>query len=210
MRETVTRPRYAPGPTRGDERRAALLKALDELLETRPLAELGIADITRAAGVTRSAFYFYFPSKGAAVAALLADFDIEMMAAAAAWYDGGPGTPLERLRGGFEASVSRWRTRAGLMVAMRDAVGADATVRDLWERWVDGFVERAAERIAEDRASGLARESVDAHALATALVGAAFSAMERDVRAIHAGASPSDHVAPALIEIWHRAIYEDG
>ena len=68
-----------PGPKSGDERRTALLTALEDLLESRPLAQIGVADISRAAGVTRSAFYFYFPSKAAAVAALLADFHEQML-----------------------------------------------------------------------------------------------------------------------------------
>jgi len=183
--------------------------ALEELLEARRLSDIGVGDITAAAGVTRSAFYFYFSTKAAAVAALLADFYEELMLAAADWYEGTTGSPLDRLSAGFEASVTAWRARAGLMVAMLDAVGTDPDVRELWHRWVEGFVDRAAGRISEDRAAGLARESVDAHALATVLVGAAFHAMEHDVRAIHRGESPSDLIAPALIDIWHRAIYKD-
>jgi AcrR family transcriptional regulator len=186
-----------------------LLTALEGLLAERSLAEIGIADITRAAGVTRSAFYFYFPSKAAAVAALLADFYEEMVGAASEWYDGSTGSALQRLRAGFEASVVAWRARTELMVAMLDAIGSDAEARDVWQRWIDAFVDRAAARIDEDRAAGLARQSVDAGALATALVGAVFHMMERDVRAIRAGAAPSDLVVPALTDIWHRAIYKD-
>jgi AcrR family transcriptional regulator len=142
--QTQARPRYVPGPRRGDQRRAALLSALDQLLATRPLAEIAIADITRAAGVTRSAFYFYFATKGAAVAALLSDFQAEMQQAAAAWYEGGPGTPLERTQAGFTASIELWRDRGSLLVALLDAIGTDPEVREIWETWTQGFVERIA------------------------------------------------------------------
>jgi AcrR family transcriptional regulator len=207
MSTTPDRLRHVPGPKAGDRRRAALLDALEELLETHALAEIGVADITRAAGVTRSGFYFYFPSKAAAVAALLADFYEEMLGAAAEWYEGGSAPPRDRLRTGMEASVAHWRERDALMVAMLDAVGTGTEVREIWHEWIDGFVGRVAGRIEEDRAAGLARDSVDAHALATALVGAVFHAMERDVRAIRAGEPPSDLVAPALTDVWQRAIY---
>jgi AcrR family transcriptional regulator len=203
----ATRARHVSGPKRGDVSRTALLGALDELLATKPLAEIGIADITRTAGLTRSAFYFYFPSKAAAVAALLADFYEEMLDAAEEWYEGGPGSPGERLRAGFEASVSLWRERAGLMVAMLDAVGTDADVRAIWTEWVDGFVGRVAARIAEERAAGVSTGVIAPPALAAVLVGAAFAAMERDVRAIRAGRSPSDGVTEALVGVWQRSLY---
>jgi len=210
MPESRSRRRYIPGPRRGDERRAALLEALDELLETRALADVGIADITRTAGVTRSAFYFYFPTKAAAVAALLADFYDDMTLAAADWYDDNDDPPLDRLRAGFEASVRTWRARSSLMVAMLDALPSDPEVRELWDGWVDGFVERVAERIDQERGAGIARQSIEGRVLAPPLVGAVFHVMERDVRSIRAGKPPADHVAPALTEIWHRTIYPAG
>ena len=208
MPTTRKRPRHVPGPKPGDERRAALLAALEALLAQRALADIGIADISRAAGVTRSAFYFYFPSKAAAVAALLAGFYDEMIGAGSDWYEASAGSALQRLRGAFEASVVAWRSRAGLMVAMLDAIGSDTEARRMWQQWIDAFVDRVAARIDEDRAAGIARKSVDTHALATALVGAVFHMMERDVRAIHAGEAPPDLVV-ALTDIWHRAIYKD-
>ena len=55
---------------RGEHRRAALLHALEAQLQERALADISVASITREAGVARSAFYFYFPSKNAAVAEL--------------------------------------------------------------------------------------------------------------------------------------------
>ena len=50
----------APGATKGDERRTALLEDLDAYLQTHTLDAINIADISRRAGVTRSAFYFFF------------------------------------------------------------------------------------------------------------------------------------------------------
>jgi AcrR family transcriptional regulator len=185
-----------------------LLSALNQLLSTRSLVEIGIADIARAAGVTRSAFYFYFPTKAAAVAALLEDFYEEMQEAAVDWYEGSAGTPLERLRTGFEASIELWRARSALLVAMLDAVGTGSEVRVIWDSWIKGFVDRIADRITEERKAGLVRGSADPRALATVLMGAALHTMERDVRAIAAGEPPNDALATALVEAWHRTIYQ--
>lgn len=56
---------------RGDHARAAILTALRALLEQDPISEISVQAITRQAGVTRTAFYFYFDSKYSALAELL-------------------------------------------------------------------------------------------------------------------------------------------
>ena len=58
-------------PQRSDYRREAILDALDTWLQESNLDAINIAEISKQAGVTRSAFYFYFENKGAAVAALM-------------------------------------------------------------------------------------------------------------------------------------------
>ena len=58
-------------PQKSDLRRNAILESLDHHLREVGLDGINIADVTRRAGVTRSAFYFYFENKAAAVAALL-------------------------------------------------------------------------------------------------------------------------------------------
>src|SRR5690606_7999010 len=66
-------PGATPASSRADARRTALLHALDDLLREAVLDDIKIADISSRAGVTRSAFYFYFDSKAAAVAALMSE-----------------------------------------------------------------------------------------------------------------------------------------
>jgi TetR/AcrR family transcriptional regulator, ethionamide resistance regulator len=208
MNATPGRARYKPGPRVGDQRRAALLAALEQLLTTRPLAQIAIGDITRDAGLSRSSFYFYFPTKGAAVGALLADFQAEMQKAAVSWYDGGPGTPLERTQAGLSATLELWRSHGRLLVALLDATGTDPELREIWDAWNQGFIQRVADRIVQDRNTGLARGTADPHALATALLGASIFTVEQDLRAILAGQDPSDTILTALVELWHRTLYQ--
>ena len=202
------RARYVPRPSRGDQRRTQLLDALAQLLGGRPLAEIGIADITRAAGVTRSAFYFYFPTKAAAVAALFADFGDDVRQAGAPWYQGGSGTPLQRIQLTVQASIQLWRNQASLIVAMLDGIATDPEARAIWETWTQGFIDQIATRILNDRNDHLSRSTSDPQALATILMGATLYGMERDVRAIVAGQPPSPSMANALIEVWNRTLYE--
>jgi TetR/AcrR family transcriptional regulator, ethionamide resistance regulator len=209
MTSTSPRRSHEPGPKPGDRRRAALLEGLEQLLQTHSLNQIGVADISGAAAVTRSAFYFYFPTKAAAVAALLTDVFDEMIEAASEWYEGSSEPAAARLRSGMQASVARWREHAALMVAMLDAAGADADTRQLWQQWIDRFADRVAARIEADRAAGVAHQDVDTQLLATVLVDAVFQAMERDVRAIRSGHRPVAGLDDALTVIWHRAIYLD-
>ncbi|MGB0190940.1 MAG: TetR family transcriptional regulator, partial [Nocardioides sp.] len=80
-----------------DQRRAALLESLDTLL----LDEINIADISRRAGLTRSAFYFYFESKHLAVAALMEQVYVGALAATKRLADPAL-APEERVRGMVE------------------------------------------------------------------------------------------------------------
>lgn len=187
-----------------------LLAALEDLLTERPLSEVGIADITQAAGVTRSGFYFYFSSKGAAVAALLEDFRRAMEQAGAAWYEGDGSRPRDRVERTVHASADLWRAHAHLLVAMLDASLADAEAREIWSEWTAGFVERISARISADHAAGLVRTDADPTALATILMGATLHAMEHDVRQVTLGQEPSEAITHALIELWHRTLYARG
>lgn len=203
--KTTTR-RYQARPSDGDLRRAQLLRALEELLETRALDEISVAHITEAAGVSRPAFYFYFPTKAAAVSALIGDM-YEGIFEIATWFDDHDGDPLDQLREGIERTAAIWRQRPGLMVAMLDAVGTDTEVRTIWNGWIAEFEARTTTRLEADRARGLTHFAVEPATLATVLVGAIFRAMETDVRNLHAGGTAPPDLVTAIYEIWRRAVY---
>jgi len=59
--------------SRGDRQRAAIVAAVRELLEERSFADLSVSTISERAGVARSGFYFYFDSKYAVLAVILAE-----------------------------------------------------------------------------------------------------------------------------------------
>ena len=59
--------------SRGDRQRDAIIAAVRELLQERSFADLSVSTISERAGVARSGFYFYFDSKYAVLAVILAD-----------------------------------------------------------------------------------------------------------------------------------------
>lgn len=49
------------------ETKLAILAAFDELCKTRPFSRLGVADMTKATGISRSRFYYHFKDRNDAV-----------------------------------------------------------------------------------------------------------------------------------------------
>ncbi|OBK86210.1 TetR/AcrR family transcriptional regulator [Mycolicibacter sinensis] len=58
---------------RGDRNREAIVVAVRELLQERSFADLSVSTISERAGIARSGFYFYFDSKYAVLAVILAE-----------------------------------------------------------------------------------------------------------------------------------------
>ena len=69
----------APSPRRrGDRQRQVIVAAVRELLEETPFADLSVSATSDRAGVARSGFYFYFDSKYAVLAQILAEATQEL------------------------------------------------------------------------------------------------------------------------------------
>ena len=68
---------------RGDRQRRLILNTVDELLRTTSIGDLSVSRIAAEAGITRPAFYFYFETKHAVLAAALDDVWSEFDAATA-------------------------------------------------------------------------------------------------------------------------------
>jgi AcrR family transcriptional regulator len=205
----------------GEQRRAAILAATEELLRERPLARISVGDISQRAGVGRSGFYFYFASKGAVVAALLEDVFLEMVAGATHFFEGDAGDLADDVAGVRLAVFSAWeswRSHDGLFLAMLDARGTDAAIGPLWEAWLDRFVEPVASAIARRQrgTTGIAPTAVaptavgaptsgPARELATILVAANERTFERLSRA----GTPADQASETvemLADVWTSTI----
>jgi AcrR family transcriptional regulator len=191
---------------RGDKRRTALLESLDHHLRQNPtqgsLDSINIADISRGAGVTRSAFYFYFENKASAVAALMEEMYDESFAAAEALR--ADGTPAENIAAMVRALFSTWDKHEHLFRASLDARATSATVRELWDSDRESFVPVVAAMIEEERASGAAPAGTDATALASVLLELNDRMLER----LALGGSLSrDALVEAVVAIWLHTIY---
>jgi AcrR family transcriptional regulator len=187
---------------RGDRRRTALLEALDQHLRESSLDSINIADISRSAGVTRSAFYFYFDNKAAAVAALMNEMYDESMDAADLLR--GDGTPAERVAGMVRGLFSAWERHEHIYRAMYDARATSQTVRELWDNDRESFVPVVAEVIEAERVAGNAPAGADATHLASVLLELNDRMLERLALG---GPLGRDELVEAVVAVWVHTIY---
>ncbi len=193
------------GPYRGETRRAEILAGLADLLEQRRFDEINVADISAAAGVKRNTFYFYFPNKSVAVAALLSDLFTEMFAGTAPFI-AHAGDPHDNVKAGIDNVVESWQRHTNLYMAILDARHTDAAVQQFWDDWLAQFVGPIAEAIEVERDAGRARPGPDATTLTVTLIGMNVSLLDRIGRS---GFTPesSEGARQSLFHIWYHAIY---
>ena len=190
-------------PARGDRRRTALLESLDHYLRESSLDSINIADISRRAGVTRSAFYFYFENKASAVAALMEEMYDESFAAAQLLL-GDKGSPAANIEAMIRAMFSSWDKHEHLFRASLDARATSATVRELWDADRESFVPVVAAMIEAERAAGAAPAGVDAVALAGVLLELNDRMLERLALG---GPLGREQLVEAVVAVWLHTIY---
>lgn len=193
----------SPAPTRGDVRRTALLAALEAHLREHALDEINVADISRSAGVTRSAFYFYFDNKAAAVAALHDEMYAEGVDAVELLVGDGP--MRERIPTAIRAIVQGWTQHVQLYRAILDARATSADVRDQWDAHQSTYADLVAGLIDSERAAGAAPAGPPARALATVLLDLNEQALARLVHS-PAGFDLDTH-CEAVVHVWITSIY---
>lgn len=156
-------------PQRSDLRRTAILEALNEHLQKTGFDALNIAEVARQAGVGRSAFYFYFENKAAAVAALLEPMHEALLAANNILADL-TRPPGERIRATLDAVLRTAEDHRYLFQAMLEARGTSGAVRDMWDAARESFVPTVSAVITAERESGRAPDGVDPKVLASLLM----------------------------------------
>lgn len=185
-----------------DQRRAALLESLEDLLQESGLDSINIADISRRAGVTRSAFYFYFESKHLAVAALMEQVYDGALVATQRLADPDL-SPADRVRGMVTTLFDTVEAHTHLFRAMLEARGQSAAVRDMWDADRQSFVDLVADLVRTERAAGRAPDGPDADALASMLLELNDRALER----LTLGTLDRRTLEDAVVSIWVRSIF---
>ena len=190
-------------PQRSDYRREAILDALDTWLQESSLEAIHIAEISKQAGVTRSAFYFYFENKGAAVAALverMVDETLEVNETFTSAAD----SPRQRVYAMLDGLFAMRERHHHLFKAMLEVRGSSASVRDIWDGARESFVESIAAMIRADRTAGRAPAGLDAEVLAAVLLEVNDRLLER---LTVGGALTREQLMDGAAAIWLSSVY---
>jgi AcrR family transcriptional regulator len=129
--------------SRGDRQRDAIVTAVRELLQERSFADLSVSTISERAGVARSGFYFYFDSKYAVLAVILADAGEQL---AKLTHDFAPREPGEtpaafaKRMVGSAAAVNS--INDPVMAACAAARNTDAQIREMLDDFYDTVIDK--------------------------------------------------------------------
>ena len=138
---------HVAGLGRQSEKRAAIeaavLRATEELLEEgASFAELGIERIATRAGISRTAFYFYFRDKRELLVRLTEEVNAELMAAADTWWSGSAD-----LRTALQAIAELYREHGALLRAVVEVSTYDEEIGTFWRGLVGRFASATRDRI---------------------------------------------------------------
>jgi AcrR family transcriptional regulator len=164
------RPRRHEGTS---ETEAAIFEATERLLTQTPLTELSVAQIIAAAGISRATFYFYFSSKFAVLAGLVARVSEEIFDVVQPFVRCPREEdlqPQEALRQGLTAAVNLWQRHGPALRAIHEHWNATEQLRDLWTSVIARFVDAAATELESQRRAGLARYEGDSALVSSMLI----------------------------------------
>jgi AcrR family transcriptional regulator len=182
---------------------SAVLRATEELLrEGRSYADLRIEEIATRAGISRTAFYFYFRDKRELLMRLTEDVADVLYAEADAWWSGG-GDGREDLERALAVVVALYREHGVLLRAVVEASAYDEAVAGFWRALVGRFVEASRRRIEEEQARG-AMTGVAAEATAFALT---WMTERACYQRLAQGGDLTDDFQTGLVHIWVAALY---
>lgn len=147
--------RRGRGSNRRDLREAEILDGTSVLLTEKPLAEITVTDVTRAAGISRSSFYFYFDSRDAAVRALAERAGASIRDAITGFVAAIEDGRTADIRTGIAEYVACWRESGPLLRALRTQAATDPGLRGVWTRTTDDICGDLAAAIEHAQSAGL-------------------------------------------------------
>ena len=183
---------------------AGVLGATEELLsEGSSYADLKIEQIATRAGISRTAFYFYFRDKRELLMRLSEDVSELLYREADAWWSGDGDGPTELARA-LEVVVGLYDSHGVLLRAVVEASAYDEVVAGFWRAIVGRFVEATERRLESEQAAG--------HVGEMPLAETAFALCWMTERACYqrlvAGSDPTDPPFLAgIVRVWVGAIY---
>jgi len=174
-----------------------------ELLAGTSFRDLRVEDVAESAGLSRSAFYFYYPDKQALLIDATEVVSGALFEQAARWWHG-RGEPAELITEALEGVAGLWVENEALLRTTIEVATYDEQMRGFWHRLVGRFVEATAEHIEREQTEGVIDSRIDPWGTAETLIWGA----ERSLYILATiGERPADEVVDSTAAVWLRAIY---
>jgi TetR/AcrR family transcriptional regulator, ethionamide resistance regulator len=182
----------------------AVLEATEALLaEGASYADLNIERIANRAGISRTAFYFYFRDKRELLMRLTEDVSELLYQQADIWFSGA-GEPEPEMREALTNIAALYAEHGVLLRAIVEVSTYDEEVAQFWRALTGRFVEASRRRIEAEREAGrTAVQNPEATAFALCWM------TERTIyeHLVQGEPFPRSELVDALVGIWLRSVY---
>jgi AcrR family transcriptional regulator len=198
----------SPPKRRGDRQRQAILRAVRELMEEKPFADLSVSTISDRAGVARSGFYFYFDSKYSALAQILAEATQELEELTQYFAPRGPDeSPAAFAKRMVGSAAAVYAHNDPVMSACNVARNTDAEIRKILDKQVDKVIEQIIGVVEDEIEAGTAHPiSDDIPALVRMLAATTALMLSGDVTFLGPEADVQRGVR-VLEQLWLNALW---
>lgn len=193
--------------SRGDRQRDAIVATVRKLLEEQSFANLSVSTISERAGVARSGFYFYFDSKYAVLAVILADameqLDKLTHDFAPRGTDETPAAFAKRMVG---SAAAVFASNDPVMRACTLAQNTDAQIKEMMNDVEDTVIAKIVGLVEQEVGKGAHPISEDLPALVRMLTATTAMTLSQDSAFVGRGPDPGRAV-DVLERLWVSALW---
>ena len=183
----------------------AVLSATEELLAAGgSFQDLKIERIATAAGISRTAFYFYFKDKRELLMRLAEDITGELYGQADAWFSGDDGAPEDQVSDALAAIATLYFEHGPLLRAIVEVSTYDEEIAVFWRALLQRFADATTERITTEQQAGRA-PAMPAAPTAFALVWMTERTFYQQL--VQGSPAETEELVAALNGIWLRSVY---
>jgi AcrR family transcriptional regulator len=197
--------REGPATAKRAQVQADVLRATEELLAAgSSYADLNVERIATAAGISRTAFYFYFRDKRDLLMRLAGDVTELLYAQADIWFSGDGDDPEQEIREALTRIAELYREHWILIRAIVEVSTYEEDIATFWRGLLQRFVDATARRIESE--GSLTKDAAEATAFAlTWMVERTFyQQLAQDMPL------PQDGVVDAVVGIYRGTVYGAG
>ncbi len=200
----------SPQPTtaKRTQVQGAVLAATEELLGAGgSFQDLKIERIATAAGLSRTAFYFYFKDKRELLMRLAEDITAQLYDQADHWFSGTGDEAAEQMRDALGSIARLYAAHGPLLRAIVEVSTYDEEVAVFWRSLLQRFADATTLRIQADQAAG---RTAPAPAAATAFALVWMTERSFYQQLVQGAPVSAEELVAALEGIWLRAISTRG